>query len=196
MGQEIEIKLRAQSKDELGAAFERLKKAGQTEDERKIAMHTRYFDTNDGTLRTKKWTLRTRQENDAHVLTFKTKGEGHCRGEWNLERIEDGSQPTRQELLELVSRGAPELLLELGALEVCCEAKFVRHAAMLNLSDGTKVELAADEGQLRGREEHLDFYELELELYGGSYEKMLLLAKQTALSEEPLSKAARAMVLR
>ena len=196
MGKEIEIKLSAEGPTQLQAAYDRVKAEAMQAEERTIAMHTRYFDTPEGVLRERKWTLRTRQENEVNVLTCKTKGENHCRGEWNLKRDNDNEAPMQRELQALVADGAPELLLTLGSLRVTCEAEFTRQAAMLTMADGTKIELAADVGVLRGRAEEEKLCELELELYGGSYDIMLWLAKETGLSEETLSKAARAMRLR
>ena len=196
MGKEIEIKLRAEDPAQLQAAFEQIRAEARLAEEKTVAMHTRYFDTPDGVLRKRKWTLRTRQENDVNVLTCKTKGENHCRGEWNLKRDPNAAAPTQQELQALVADGAPELFLTLSSLYVTCEAKFTRRAAMLTMDDGTAIELAADVGVLRGREEEEALCELELELYAGSYDTMLQLAKSTGLSEEPLSKAVRAMRLK
>jgi len=196
MGREVEIKLRAADTQQLEKVFAALKACAFAAEEKEIAMHTRYFDTPESVLRGRKWTLRIRWENDMDVLTFKTKGENHCRGEWNLQRSAAGFSPTKEELRALVEAGAPELLLELTALQVTCEAEFIRRAAMLTLEEGTKIELAADVGRLRGKQEQEDFCELELELYSGSYEKMAELAKNTGLTEEPMSKAARAMRLR
>lgn len=196
MGKEIEIKLRAENSAQLQSIFERIRAEAVQAEEKTIAMHTRYFDTPEGTLRDRKWTLRTRQENEENVLTCKTKGENHCRGEWNRKRDASAEAPTQQELQALVADGAPELFLTLSALYVTCEAEFTRRAAMLTMDDGTVIELAADMGVLRGREEDEVLCELELELYGGSYDTMQRLAKETGLSEELLSKAARAMRLK
>lgn len=196
MGKEIEIKLRAENSTQLLAAFEKIKAEADKAEEQTIAMHTRYFDTAEGELRNRKWTLRTRQENDVNVLTCKTKGENHCRGEWNLKRDTDAAAPTQQELQALVMNGAPELFLSLSSLYVTCEAEFTRRAAMLTMDDGTAIELAADVGVLCGKEEEEVLCEMELELYAGNYDTMLQLAKSTGLSEEPMSKAARAMRLK
>ncbi len=196
MGREVEIKLRAEDAGQLEKIFAEVKACDNTAEEKEIAMHTCYFDTREGTLRERKWTLRTRRENDDNVLTFKTKGDNHCRGEWSLQRREGSLLPTQEELQMLVDDGAPELLLELHGLQVTCEAEFTRRAAMLTFEDGTQIELAADCGILRGRQTQEDFCELELELYSGSFERMEELAKGTGLAEEPMSKAARAMRLR
>lgn len=195
MGREVEIKLRAADPGELERVYTAVKESACAAEEKEIAMHTRYFDTPEGVLRSRKWTLRIRRENDVYVLTFKTKGENHCRGEWNLRGSGGSLPPTKEELRALVEAGAPERLAELDGLQVICEAEFTRRTAMLNLTDGTKIELAADTGILRGRQEQEDFCELELELYSGSYEKMAELARHTGLAEEPMSKAARAMRL-
>ena len=196
MGREIEIKLRAEDAVQLEKAFTEVKAWDRAAEEKEIAMHTCYFDTPEGALRERKWTLRTRRENDDNVLTFKTKGDNHCRGEWSLQRMPEDLFPMQEELVRLVADGAPELLLELQRLQVTCEAVFFRRAAMLRLEDGTQIELAADTGKLRGKQEEESFCELELELYSGSYEKMAELAGCTGLKEEQMSKAARAMRLR
>lgn len=196
MGQEIEYKLRAESREQLESVYEGLKCRAEASDERIISMHTRYLDTPERFLGSRKWMLRIRRENKHQVMTCKTPGKNHARGEWNLERRLDTPLPQPQELEALTALGAPAEIAALSGLGVSCEAVFTRRCTMLRLPDGTKVELAADVGRLCGRTESVDFCELELELYGGSEETLAEFASLAALPEEPLSKAARALRLR
>ncbi len=195
MGQEIEYKLRAESAVALDEAFLYLQSCGTVSKPRTITMHTRYYDTGDRMLRRKRWTLRIRQENDRQVLTVKTPGTDHCRGEWEHVRDTDALFPERHELAQLVTEGAPEEILALPALSVACQARFTRRCCILTMADGTTIELAADVGWLEGREQHEAFFELELELLGGRMQTLEWLAERVSLPEEPRSKAARAMEL-
>ena len=222
MGQEIEYKLRAETNDQLSKAYKRVRQCALESNERRLQMLTRYYDTEPRYLQPRKWTLRVRQEdelpkylggykheNAKQILTFKTPGKNYCRGEWNLERPLDAPEPTEQcvslaegippqpeELAALVADGAPKELMYLSDFHAVCGAIFYRVCSMLTLNDGTKIELAADYGKLFGQTETLDFYELELELYGGNENRLSELAKIAGLPEEHLSKAARAFRLR
>ena len=195
MGREIEYKLRAADERELFQVYETLRSrfAGEAE-ERVIRMHTRYFDTLDRSLRQRRWTLRIRQENDRQVLTCKTPGRGHSRGEWSLDRTAAAETPQRFELCALAEAGAPEELCALSELAAICGARFTRRCVMLELS-GARIEMAADLGYLYGPQEREALCELELELYGGSVETLAALAALTGLREEPMSKFARAQRL-
>ena len=195
MGQEIEYKLRAENEAALFSVYEQLKSNGSVSEERKISMHTRYLDTPERLLRASRVTLRIRQENDEQVITVKTPGKNHIRGEWNLKRISDTPFPQREELCTLIDDGAPKLLLQLPSFFVTCEARFVRTRCMLTLSDGTRIELAADVGELAGKTQRQSLCELELELYGGSTQQLVRLASKTGLPEELQSKQFRALHL-
>ncbi len=196
MGQEIEYKLRAENEAALFSVYERLKSTGSVSEERRISMHTRYLDTPERFLRANRVTLRIRQENDAQVITVKTPGINHVRGEWNLKRVCDTPFPQREEICALVNEGAPKLLLMLPSFFVTCEAVFIRTCCMLTLPEGTRIELAADVGELAGKTERQSLCELELELYGGSPEQLARLASMTGLPEELKSKQFRALHLK
>ncbi len=195
MGQEIEYKLRAENEAALFSVYEQLKSTADISEERRIAMHTRYLDTPERFLRANRVTLRIRQEDAQQVITVKTPGKNHVRGEWNLKRVLDTPFPQQEELQALVADGAPALLLRLSSVGVTCEAKFVRTCCMLTLSEGTRIELAADVGELAGKTRRQDLCELELELYGGSVEQLIRLASMTGLPEELQSKQTRALRL-
>ena len=200
MGKEIEYKLEAAGPAQLQAVLDDARRrAVRAQPEQRIAMHTRYYDTPDRALGSRRWMLRTRQEGTTQVVTMKTPGESALyRGEWNTPRSAQGA-PSRQELEQLVRDGAPEALLQLGPWEPVCDAQFTRRCFHLWLDDGTEVEIAADLGQLCGASQQLPLCEVELELYGGNAETMFTLGRQLAqehgLQPQPLSKFARARQL-
>ena len=57
-----------------------------------IRMQTTYYDTEDGLLEKNRWMLRLRTENERSVVTMKTPGEGHTRGEWEVGRNSPASR--------------------------------------------------------------------------------------------------------
>ena len=70
-----------------------------------IRMQTTYYDTEDGLLEKNRWMLRLRTENERSVVTMKTPGEGHTRGEWEVE-----SEYLDEALPALAKLGAPEAI--------------------------------------------------------------------------------------
>lgn len=163
-------------------------------------MKTTYFDTPGGAFAMRHWTFRHRLEGEESVVCVKTPTkESHTRGEWQVfaEQIDDSAVEA------LLAAGAPKELLYLyaaGELRPLCGAEFTRKCVMLRFPDGSRAELAADHGLLRGARERLDFTELELELYEGEPQEMLsllrLLMERFHLREQPLSKFARAKALK
>ena len=103
-----------------------------------IRMQTTYYDTEDGLLEKNRWMLRLRTENERSVVTMKTPGEGHTRGEWEVE-----SEYLDEALPELAKLGAPEAIgrLDAEALLPVCGAKFTRITAPLRLSEKTSCTL-------------------------------------------------------
>ena len=73
-----------------------------------IRMRTTYYDTEDGFLAQRRWMLRLRTEDGRSVVTMKTPGEGHTRGEWEVE-----SEYLDEALSKLAALGAPQ---EIAAL--------------------------------------------------------------------------------
>lgn len=156
-----------------------------------IAMETTYFDTPDGSLRKKYWTLRRRLQNGVSVITLKTPSEvPHCRNEWEVR-----AGAVLEALPALCALGAPRELLSIASVVPLCGAAFLRRAVLLKLP-GCLAELALDEGRLfgGGREEPL--LELELERKEGDPAAMFTLSgrlcRDFSLKEEPRSKFSRA----
>lgn len=188
MGREFELKYRADSQ-KIAAIREKFPGFAS------IEMQTAYYDTPDGALGLRRWTLRRRLENGRSICTVKIPLPDGSRGEWEAEC---GSAPDAVQ--ELCKLGAPKELLALtqsGIREVCA-ARFTRLAATLEVS-GCILELALDQGSLLGGGKELPFAEVEVELKHGSEIVAVAfaenLAKEFNLTAEPASKAQRAMAL-
>lgn len=159
-----------------------------------IPMRTTYYDTPEGAISRRRWTLRHRREGSRDVCTLKTPGEACARGEWEWDC------PEIRQALTPLSRlsGHPELPeLAKGLVEVC-GAAFTRQALKLT-GAGFTAELALDSGFLCGGGTQCSLREAELELKSGSREALVAFAaafaEKYALIDEPLSKFARARAL-
>ena len=188
MGREFELKYRCSAQD-----FEALKAAydGYTT----IEMETTYYDTFDGKLNNRHWTLRRRFENGVSVCTLKTPAEDGSRCEWEVE-----APGIITAIPQLCRMGAPMELMAFtvsGVREVC-GAKFTRLALQLEVP-GAKVELALDKGKLFGGGRESDLQEVEVELKEGADTAALafakLLAEKYHLIPENRSKYKRALGL-
>ena len=160
-----------------------------------ISMETTYYDTEDLSLRQRKWTLRRRLENEKSVCTVKTPLPDGSRGEWETENTNLAAG-----VKALCAMGAPKEILDYVNQGVTpfCGAKFTRLAKTMELPGGS-VELALDEGVLLGGGQELPFAEVEVELKSGGDDLAKAfagaLAKEFNLTEQPKSKLARAMAL-
>ena len=189
MAREFELKYRCDS-----AALAAIAK--QYGDFAVTEMETTYYDTFDLKMAFHHWTLRKRMENGVAVCTFKSPSENGGRNEWEVEcdQILPG-------ILQLCQAGAPWELMRAtaGGIQPFCGAKFTRLSKLLTLEDGTKVELALDQGYLTGGSHKQDFAEVEVELKEGSEESAVLFAKLLAhrfsLTPEPEAKVVRARKL-
>ena len=188
MGREFELKYRANATIIDGIR----EKFGEFE---VISMETAYYDTPDGDLRNRRWTLRKRMENGKSVCTLKTPLPDGSRGEWETEcgSIENA-------ISELCKLGAPKelhILTEKGLVQSCA-ARFTRLAKTLEIENAT-VELALDQGCLIGGGKELPFVEVEVELKAGSEAAATAfaeaLAAEFSLTPEPKSKVQRALEL-
>lgn len=158
------------------------------------AMRTTYYDTPQGALAARKWTLRRRLENGVSVCTLKTPA-GNARREFEVRcDTVEGAVP------ELCKLGAPGELADLtaGGVEPVCGAAFTRLAATVTLQRGT-VEVALDRGELFGGEKREPLCELEVELKSGDPSAALEFAAELALRHglvpEHRSKFKRALAL-
>ena len=188
MGREFELKYRCTAED-----FEALKAdyTGFTT----IEMETTYYDTFDGKLNNRHWTLRRRFENGVSVCTLKTPAADGSRCEWEVE-----APGIITAIPQLCRMGAPMELMAFtvsGVREVC-GAKFTRLALALDVP-GAKVELALDKGKLFGGTREMPLQEVEVELKEGADTAALafakLLAEKYHLIPENRSKYKRALGL-
>lgn len=188
MGREFELKYRATP--ELLSAI-REKYGPFTE----IAMNTVYYDTPDGVLRPRRWTLRRRMENGTPVCTLKTPGSHGSRGEWEVACPE-----VMEAVPQLIALGAPRELEELtrGGVRPTCAVRFTRLAAQVSRGE-SRLELALDQGEFLGGSKTAPFAEVEVELKQGRDEDAAAFAGELAraygLAEEPDSKLKRALAL-
>ena len=189
MGVEFEIKFRATPEQQADLLKDL---SGQM---RQYKMQTTYYDTPDGDLSARKYTLRRRMENEKSVCTLKTPAKGLGRNEYELECATiEGAIPTFCEL-----SGLPELpgLLAKGVVATC-GAAFQRTAITVERPDCT-LEIALDRGVLTGGGREKDLCEIEVELKSGTetaaktYAKMLQVAY--GLTYEKMSKVQRARAL-
>ena len=190
MGQELELKYRA-APDALAAIRDAF-----PGDYTEIRMETTYYDTPDGKLSARRWTLRCRRENGTYVCTLKTPtADPGIRGEWECA-------------CDDILRAIPLLAEESGLDELTrltaegivptCGARFTRLALPVALESGT-AELALDQGVLLNGAKEQSFAEMELELKSGSPAELAALARAIAhkfgLEQEKKSKFARAKLL-
>lgn len=188
MGREFELKYRATP--EIIADL-----VAKYEDFTKIEMETTYYDTFDGKLFNRRWTLRQRMENGTSVCTLKIPLEDGSRGEWEVE-----APGLITGIPELCKLGAPMDLMALtvNGIVPVCGAKFTRMAKTLRL-EGCTVELALDQGVLLGRGKEQPLCEVEVELKSGSEAAAVrfagTLAEELTLTKEPDSKYRRALIL-
>lgn len=188
MGVELELKYKADEAalQSINAAFP---EPGVT-----LQMETVYYDTPDGALSARHYTLRKRLENGVSVCTLKTPAK-QGRNEWETEC--DNIQDAVPVLCKL---GGPEELSSLtqAGLVPVCGAKFTRVAKTVQLPDAV-VELALDQGVLTGGDKALPFYEVEAELKSGSEAALMVfaqaLARRFSLKPEPKSKFRRSLDL-
>ena len=188
MGVELELKYKADEAalQSINAAFP---EPGVT-----LQMETVYYDTPDGALSARHYTLRKRLENGVSVCTLKTPTK-QGRNEWETEC--DNIQDAVPVLCKL---GGPEELSSLtqAGLVPVCGAKFTRIAKTVQLPDAV-VELALDRGVLTGGDKALPFYEVEAELKSGSEAALMVfaqaLAQRFSLKPEPKSKFRRSLDL-
>lgn len=188
MGIEFELKYRASE-----AAFAAIRQA-YPQPEVLLQMQTTYYDTPDGSLSARRWTLRSRLENGRNICTLKIPA-GDARQEWETQ-AEDilSALPVFREM------GCPEALFTLAqtGLRPICGARFTRIAKTVAVN-GSILEIAMDSGVLTGGSRQIPLTELEVELKSGREEDCLAFARELAatfgLEAEPYSKFRRALDL-
>lgn len=188
MGFEYELKFKA-SQELLSLLRETL-----PGEETVFAMATTYYDTPEGALSARQYTLRHRQENETYICTLKAPADVG-RGEWETE-----CDDITAAIPVLCKLGAPEDLesLTAGGITPVCGARFQRVAKLLTFEQ-TVLEVALDTGVLTGGGKEEPFWELEVELKSGDIRDADGFADQLArtfrLEPQTRSKFRRALAL-
>jgi inorganic triphosphatase YgiF len=176
MGNETELKFQVspQEMKSLSAARSLRPMDAETTEVQKLL--SVYFDTAERRLRRKGISLRVRHNGGGRVQTIKTQTSGSpfSRGQW--EHKIDGDQPDLRFI-----RGTPLAQLRTKKLRSALSPIFVtqicRVTRLLN-EDGSRIEMALDEGSVRaGRKTEL-ISEVELELKRGKVLDLFKLAKR------------------
>ena len=197
MGRQLEIKLAVDSEAALKSILADDTIAALVDGSwQKRLMNTTYYDSPDRRFSSHFWTLRHRMEGENSVVCVKAPTEDpRVRGEWQIS----ASEINEKSIEALLKSGAPMELLYLygaGDVQPLCGAEFTRRSVMLRFSDGSRAELAGDNGILRGKTQRLTFTELEIELYEGAPTQMealaALLQTRYGLKLQKKSKFARA----
>ena len=133
--------------------------------------HARYYDTPDGRLERRLWSLRARREGDRWKAALKTRGvmENGVSARQEYESPVAGWIAKVNELPagELKSK-LREALEESDALEPRVEVDVIRTARDLDL-EGAVAELVTDAGTISAGERGVDLHEVELELKEGDF---------------------------
>ncbi|WP_355659612.1 CYTH domain-containing protein [Halomonas salifodinae] len=165
----------------------------------RLELANTYFDTPRGELETARMALRLRRTASGWVQTLKTAG--HSQG--GLSRRGEWEWPVAGEALDLARLATlpPMAALPVDLLERLVPrfaTDFRRHRWLLDWQ-GSRIELALDEGEIRAGERHAAIRELELELKDGEPGALWglaeRLAEQVALRPANASKAARGAAL-
>lgn len=189
MGTEFELKYRATEQD-LSIIDSQI--PGQAH---LLQMQTTYYDSLDGSLSSRHWTLRRRLENGKSICTLKIPSGDTLRLEWEVE-----SNDINSGVLELCKLGCPTELSSFAqtGLTAICGAQFTRIAKTIHFEDSI-LELALDHGVLIGGDSEIPLCEVEVELKEGSEAACRAFAENLArryhLTVEPTGKFGRALAL-
>ncbi len=203
MATEIEMKLRVPDRQTLDRVLADPNLTQYMRDEFAVKkFHSVYFDTEDGLLSSRRWTLRLRKEGDQSVAALKTAnsfdGEVFTRNEWQC--LADSIEKAIPALLAIGAPRELDHLLKTRKLIEVCGAEFERRTNFLYLDDGVRIELAGDVGVLYAGSRRLPIIEVELELLFGDSSVLPHICHQLmddyGLEVEKLSKNARANALR
>lgn len=195
MGKETEYKLAVGDPQLLGILCSRMVMEKLCAPYAYIRMRTTYYDTEDGFLAQRRWMLRLRTEDRPQRRHHEDPGEGHTRGEWEVE-----SAYLDEALPKLAALGAPQKIAALQPGRACAHLRGQASPASRRswLSENTSCMICGDVGDLTGGGRTALLCELELELKQ-SEEALSAFARALMdtyhLSEQPLSKLQRARAL-
>ncbi|HEY0923819.1 CYTH domain-containing protein [Rheinheimera pacifica] len=186
----------------LGSLVQLIPQLGELQHTAHNSLLNAYFDTADNWFRRHDMGLRSRLKQGRYEQTIKLAGSQHgamqMRPEYNVPC--DGVVPKLDAFPAEIwpeQADVPQLQLQLAEL---FRTDFVRQSWLLRCADGSEVELAYDQGEIRAGNHSQPIAELELELISGNALQLFALAK-ILLQQLPLrtgwqSKAARGYSLR
>jgi triphosphatase len=162
-----------------------------------IHLLSTYFDTPKRDLQQFGAGLRLRQIGEQWLQTVKCTGKAenglHQRQEW--EHQLDGPEFNIALLRETQLAPLLDDAAIWNAIVPLFTTEFERLVLPLTLTDGTRVEMAYDRGEVRAGDNHSTLHEIELELKGGEIKKIQQLAEQLKaalpLQYSDISKAAQ-----
>jgi inorganic triphosphatase YgiF len=158
-----------------------------------------YYDTPHLSLRGRKMALRLRHANGEWVQSVKTQGH-QVEGVWTRGELETPSDGRQLDFSVITD---PTLKVFLQSVEPLLKPRFItdfsRVAQLLTCPDGTVLELALDQGEVRAGGKTAALCEIELELVSGSLDSLVALARQLReqfnLQPEIISKAEKGYAL-
>ncbi|HEY2357513.1 MAG TPA: CHAD domain-containing protein [Phenylobacterium sp.] len=162
-GREIELKFLCAPED-LGAVLA----AAPDGDEDCRELISVYFDTTDQTLQKAGVSLRVRESNGGRVQTLK-RGEGLYREEHETPIAGNAPDPEIKPLRSLLPDGT--------SLKPAFNVRVTRRQRLIRLGDA-EIELAVDQGEVRGGRRSSPISEVELELKAGSPKALFDLARE------------------
>lgn len=203
MATEIEMKLSVPDEETLAKVLEDPELTQYMKDGYEIRrMRSTYYDTADGQLSRRKWTLRLRDEGGSLVAAFKTANMSDDAGFFTRNEWQCVADNMEDAIPMLIDQGAPRELkniLKGKPLVATCGAEFDRKSVCLFLDEGVRIEIAGDLGYLFGGDHRAPICELELELLYGDVGSLPPLCSQLmaeyGLVEEQRSKYQRAKAL-
>lgn len=168
---EIEAKLRIPTDDGGDGVFDNSQEPFNVRSRLEpTQMVSRYYDTADSDITSRRWSLRLRREGKSSVATLKTNAEDSsgglfARGEWQVHAgsIEEGVDL-------LIEDGAPPELRDMiggKPLVEQCRVEFVRRGMVVELHSGLLVSITEDKGSLLAGDRSEPLHELEVELLFG-----------------------------
>jgi inorganic triphosphatase YgiF len=164
--QEIELKFLCAPED-LGRI---LAAAPAGEDDDLAELISVYFDTPDLDLQKAGASLRVRESKGQRVQTLK-RGDGLAREEHEATIAGDAPDPSLGPLPDLLPEGAKTELRPAFHVRVTRRQRLVRH-------EGAEIELALDQGEVRGGRRVSPISEVELELKSGPPQALFALARE------------------